>query len=84
MGNTPRSWRLALAPRSWIRQRRRTVAITLAVAGVVAFGVDLAGCLTASNVIYDDSGLRATFSHEPRCVMDRVSRWVVDFVWGFL
>ena len=60
-----------------------TGAITLATAGVVAFGVDLAFCLTSSNVIYDDSGLRATFSHEPRCVLDRVSGWAVDLVWGF-
>ena len=66
-----------------MRQRRGTVVITLVVVGVVAFGVDLAGCLTASGVIYDDSGLRATSSHEPRCVMDRVSRWIVDFVRGF-
>lgn len=52
-------------PPSWMRRWRVTGVITLATAGVVAFGADLAVCLTSSNVIYDDSGLRATFSHEP-------------------
>ena len=67
---------------SRMKRWRVPVAITLATVGLVAFGVDLAFCLTSSNVIHDESGLRATFSHEPRCVMDRVSRWAVDFVWG--
>ena len=69
---------------TWMKRWRVTIAITLATIGVVALGVDLAVCSTASDVIHDESGLRATFSHEPRCAMDRVSRWVVDFVWGFL
>ena len=70
-------------PPSWMRRWRVTGVITLATTGVVAFGADLAVCLTSSNVIYNDSGLRATFSHEPRCVLDRVFGWAVDFVWGF-